>query len=52
MSDETRTKISAAQKLRYKDDPALKAAMRLKLVVRSWRRAPGRVDTAKPVELH
>ena len=35
MSAETRSKISAAQKLRYKHDPALKAAMRLKLVVRA-----------------
>ncbi len=51
MSDETRSKISAAQKLRYKHDPALKAAMRLKLVVRARHRASGWVDPAKPAEL-
>ena len=47
MSDETRSKISAAQKLRYKHDPALKAAMRLKLVVRAASTSATRVGQLK-----
>ena len=46
MSEETRSKISAAQKLRYRQDPALKTSMRLKLAVRQHLTRPKHLKSA------